>query len=130
MLMLPVSGISIFNDFPYDVRNIPQLPVMPFGRLNPLIGWKQHVASVVLRHAQHERVCVLFWESRYANTINVESDGHDTGVVYAAQWLDYLLIPSLSDANSNTTRTLILLTFDECVHRSLWVTGPDGLTHG
>lgn len=39
------------------------------------------------------------------NTINVKSDGHDTGVAYAAQWLNYWLIPLLSDAN--------LLTFDE-----------------
>lgn len=76
MLMLPVSGTSIFNDFPYDVGN------------NTLSQW-------------------------FFVTPNMKDDGHDTGVVYAAQWLDYLLIPSLSDANSNTKRTLILLAFDE-----------------
>jgi len=43
----------------------------------------------------------------------IESDGHDTGVAYAAQWLNYWLIPLLSDANFNTGKTLILLTFDE-----------------
>ena len=44
---------------------------------------------VVLCHAQHERVHTLLWEARYANTISVESDGHDTGVAYAAQWLNH-----------------------------------------
>ena len=40
-----VTHIRNFNDFAYFVRNIPQLQVMPFGSLNPLIDWKQHVAQ-------------------------------------------------------------------------------------
>ncbi|KAL4079896.1 phosphoesterase family-domain-containing protein [Scleroderma yunnanense] len=46
-------------------------------------------------------------------TPNMKDDGHDTGVAYAAQWLNYWLVPLLQDTNFNTARTLILLTFDE-----------------
>ncbi|KAI5987224.1 phosphoesterase family-domain-containing protein [Pisolithus albus] len=40
-------------------------------------------------------------------------DGHDTGVAYASDWLNYWLVPLLQDKNFNSARTLILLTFDE-----------------
>ncbi|KAI6040767.1 phosphoesterase family-domain-containing protein [Pisolithus marmoratus] len=46
-------------------------------------------------------------------TPNMKDDGHDTGVGYASDWLNYWLVPLLQDANFNTARTLILLTFDE-----------------
>ncbi|KAF8446354.1 phosphoesterase family-domain-containing protein [Boletus edulis BED1] len=46
-------------------------------------------------------------------TPNLRNDGHDTNVAFAAQWLQYWLIPLLQDPNFNTPRTLILLTFDE-----------------
>jgi hypothetical protein len=43
------------------------------------------------------------------------SDGHDTDVAYAADWLNWWLVPLLNDPNFNTNKTLILLTFDEYV---------------
>ncbi|KAH7921158.1 hypothetical protein BV22DRAFT_1038992 [Leucogyrophana mollusca] len=46
-------------------------------------------------------------------TPNLRNDGHDTDVAYAAEWLNYWLVPLLEDPNFNTDRTLILLTFDE-----------------
>ncbi|KAG8220160.1 phosphoesterase family-domain-containing protein [Butyriboletus roseoflavus] len=46
-------------------------------------------------------------------TPNLRNDGHDTSVAFAAQWLQYWLVPLLQDPNFNTPRTLILLTFDE-----------------
>ncbi|KAI5987228.1 phosphoesterase family-domain-containing protein [Pisolithus albus] len=46
-------------------------------------------------------------------TPNMKDDGHDTGVAYASDWLNYWLVPLLQDKNFNSARTLILLTFDE-----------------
>ncbi|KAG6330344.1 hypothetical protein ID866_8745 [Astraeus odoratus] len=46
-------------------------------------------------------------------TPNMKDDGHDTGIAYASQWLEYWLIPLLQNPNFNTKKTLILLTFDE-----------------
>ncbi|KAH7906327.1 phosphoesterase family-domain-containing protein [Hygrophoropsis aurantiaca] len=46
-------------------------------------------------------------------TPNLRNDGHDTTVAFAAEWLNYWLVPLLEDPNFNTDRTLILLTFDE-----------------
>ncbi|KAG1738600.1 phosphoesterase family-domain-containing protein [Suillus paluster] len=46
-------------------------------------------------------------------TPNLRNDAHDTNVAYTASWLNYWLVPLLSDPNFNTARTLILLTFDE-----------------
>ena len=40
-------------------------------------------------------------------------DAHDTTIDYAASWLDFWLLPLLSDSRFNNDRTLILLTFDE-----------------
>jgi len=48
-------------------------------------------------------------------TIPPCSDGHDTDAVYESDWLTWWLMPLLQDPNFNTDRTLILLTFDECV---------------
>jgi hypothetical protein len=47
--------------------------------------------------------------------IKLCSDAHDTNVAYTASWLTYWLLPLLNDPNFNTNKTLILLTFDECV---------------
>lgn len=46
-------------------------------------------------------------------TPNLRNDGHDTSAGYAADWLNYWLVPLLNDPNFNTNRTLILITFDE-----------------
>jgi len=46
-------------------------------------------------------------------TPNMVNGGHDTTIDFAGQWIDYWLIPLLSDTNFNDNRTLILLTFDE-----------------
>jgi hypothetical protein len=40
-------------------------------------------------------------------------DGHDSGISYAAQFINYWLNPLLSNKNFNDDRTLIILTFDE-----------------
>ncbi|KAF9234977.1 phosphoesterase family-domain-containing protein [Melanogaster broomeanus] len=46
-------------------------------------------------------------------TPNLRNDAHDTTVEYAAEWLTFWLLPLLGDANFNTARTLIVLSFDE-----------------
>jgi len=46
-------------------------------------------------------------------TPNLRNDAHDTSIAFAAQWVQYWLVPLLGDPNFNTARTLILLTFDE-----------------
>ena len=46
-------------------------------------------------------------------TPNMVNDGHDTDINYSSAWLNYWLVPLLSNPNFNNDRTLILLTFDE-----------------
>jgi hypothetical protein len=46
-------------------------------------------------------------------TPNMVDDGHDTSVDYAASWLQYWLVPLLSNPNFNDNNTLVVLTFDE-----------------
>ncbi|KAH9033231.1 phosphoesterase family-domain-containing protein [Lactarius deliciosus] len=46
-------------------------------------------------------------------TPNMVNDAHDTDVTYSSAWLNYWLVPLLSNPNFNNDRTLILLTFDE-----------------
>jgi Phosphoesterase family len=41
------------------------------------------------------------------------NDGHDTNINFMASWLQYWLVPLLSDNRFNDEKTLILLTFDE-----------------
>jgi len=41
------------------------------------------------------------------------NDAHDTGINYAASWLNYWLVPLLANKKFNDGRTLIILTFDE-----------------
>ncbi|KAJ7629132.1 hypothetical protein FB45DRAFT_979563 [Roridomyces roridus] len=44
---------------------------------------------------------------------DVVNDAHDTTIDFAAQWMQYWLVPLLSDSRVNGENTLILLTFDE-----------------
>jgi hypothetical protein len=46
-------------------------------------------------------------------TPNMVNDGHDTSIDYAASWLQYWLVPLLSNPNFNDNGTLVVLTFDE-----------------
>ncbi|KAL8277670.1 hypothetical protein RQP46_009943 [Phenoliferia psychrophenolica] len=46
-------------------------------------------------------------------TPNVNNDGHDTSVKYAADFLEYWLVPLLEDERFNNNRTFITLTWDE-----------------
>ncbi|KAJ7602380.1 phosphoesterase family-domain-containing protein [Roridomyces roridus] len=46
-------------------------------------------------------------------TPNIVNDAHDTTIDFAAQWMQYWLVPLLSDSRVNGENTLILLTFDE-----------------
>ena len=46
-------------------------------------------------------------------TPNMANDGHDTSIDYAAQWLQYWLVPLLGNENFNDNKTLIVLSFDE-----------------
>ncbi|KAJ7078016.1 phosphoesterase family-domain-containing protein [Mycena belliarum] len=46
-------------------------------------------------------------------TPNIINDAHDTHVDFAAEFLEYWLVPLLNDTRVNSDRTLILLTFDE-----------------
>jgi len=46
-------------------------------------------------------------------TPNMVDDGHDTNVDFAGDWLQFWLVPLLSNPQFNNNRTLIVLTFDE-----------------
>ena len=46
-------------------------------------------------------------------TPSMVNDGHDTSIDYAASWLQYWLVPLLSNPNFNDNGTLVVLTFDE-----------------
>ncbi|KAJ7617788.1 phosphoesterase family-domain-containing protein [Roridomyces roridus] len=46
-------------------------------------------------------------------TPNIVNDAHDTTIDFAAQWMQYWLVPLLADSRVNGENTLILLTFDE-----------------
>lgn len=46
-------------------------------------------------------------------TPNLVNDAHDTDVTFVSEWLEYWLLPLLSNPNFNSNRTLIQLTFDE-----------------
>ncbi|KAJ7437921.1 phosphoesterase family-domain-containing protein [Mycena galericulata] len=46
-------------------------------------------------------------------TPNIVNDAHDTSIDFAASWLQYWLLPLLTDPRVNGEDTLILLTFDE-----------------
>jgi hypothetical protein len=41
------------------------------------------------------------------------NDAHDTTIDFAASFLEYWLLPLLTDPRVNDNETLILLTFDE-----------------
>ncbi|KAI6138720.1 hypothetical protein BKA82DRAFT_409662 [Pisolithus tinctorius] len=52
------------------------------------------------------------------NRSQASSGGHDTDAVYISDWSSFWLLPLLQDPNFNTSKTLILVTFDESVcHR-------------
>ncbi|KAI9462667.1 hypothetical protein F5148DRAFT_212367 [Russula earlei] len=53
---------------------------------------------------------VFYWVFVTPNMVN---DGHDTSVDYAGQWLDFWLVPLLSNPNFNDDQTLVVLAFDE-----------------
>jgi len=46
-------------------------------------------------------------------TPNMINDGHDTTIDYAAAFIEYWLVPLLSNTNVNDNKTLIVLSFDE-----------------
>ncbi|KAK6966637.1 phosphoesterase-domain-containing protein [Favolaschia claudopus] len=46
-------------------------------------------------------------------TPNMVNDAHDTTIDFAASFLEYWLLPLLTDPRVNSPRTLVLLTFDE-----------------
>ncbi|KAF7369669.1 Phosphoesterase-domain-containing protein [Mycena venus] len=46
-------------------------------------------------------------------TPNIVNDAHDTTIDFAASFLEYWLLPLLTDSRVNDGETLILLTFDE-----------------
>lgn len=46
-------------------------------------------------------------------TPNIDNDAHDTSVEFAAQWMNYFLVPLLKDERFNDPRTLVVVTFDE-----------------
>ncbi|KAI9439686.1 phosphoesterase family-domain-containing protein [Lactarius indigo] len=59
-------------------------------------------------------------------TPNMVNDGHDSDINFSSAWLNYWLVPLLSNPNFNNDRTLILLTFDENensgVNNQIWAT--------
>lgn len=57
-------------------------------------------------------------------TPNMVNDGHDSDITFVSAWLNYWLVPLLSNSKFNNDRTLILLTFDEnknsAVNNQVW----------
>ncbi|KAJ7933430.1 hypothetical protein B0H13DRAFT_2306829 [Mycena leptocephala] len=51
--------------------------------------------------------------SRYSSWRPQVNDAHDTTIDFAASFLEYWLLPLLSEPRANDNETLILLTFDE-----------------
>jgi hypothetical protein len=88
-----VARVRNFNDFAVDV-NASALPQWSFITPNMV----SHRLAV-----NRERLTYQF-------QVN---DGHDTTIDFAAQWLEFFLVPLLNDTRFNDNRTLILLTFDE-----------------
>jgi len=46
-------------------------------------------------------------------TPNLVDDAHDTSIDYAAQWIQFWLLPLLNNTDFNDNRTVIMVTFDE-----------------
>jgi len=57
-------------------------------------------------------------------TPNMVNDAHDTTIDFAASFLEYWLVPLLTDPRVNGEKTLILLTFDEnenhAIQNTIW----------
>ena len=86
---------------------------------NPTIIYDS-IASVPSRLARHRNFNDLAADVNASAlpqwvfvTPNMVDDGHDTSIDYTAQWLQYWLVPLLSDQNFNDNNTLIMLSFDE-----------------
>jgi hypothetical protein len=62
-----------------------------------------------VRNTSYVVRCIYALQPRRAQV----NDGHDTLIDYAASFLEYWLLPLLTDARFNGPETLILLTFDE-----------------
>ncbi|GJJ13952.1 hypothetical protein Clacol_008209 [Clathrus columnatus] len=46
-------------------------------------------------------------------TPNLVDDAHDTNIDYAAQWIQFWLLPLLNNTDFNDNRTVVMITFDE-----------------
>ncbi|KAI9438814.1 phosphoesterase family-domain-containing protein [Lactarius indigo] len=117
---LPSDGFEGVNFFSTNYLNTPA-PVYSFyvREHNPTIFYDS-VASVASRRALHRNfndfaidVNASVLPQWVFVTPNIVNDGHDTSIDFAAQWIEYWLVPLLKDTNFNSNRTLILLTFDE-----------------
>jgi hypothetical protein len=82
---------------------------------NPTIIYDS-VASVPLRLAKHLKFndfAVDVNASALPQWLFVINNGHDTLIDYANSWLQYWLVPLLSNPNFNDNGTLVVPTFDE-----------------
>ncbi|KAJ7758374.1 phosphoesterase family-domain-containing protein [Mycena metata] len=63
-------------------------------------------------------------------TPNMVNDAHDTTIDFAASFLEYWLLPLLSDPRVNSEETLIVLTFDEAetytIQNNVWAVALGG----
>lgn len=117
---MPYDGFQGFNYTSKNYLNTSAPPYTYYVRKhNPTIIYDS-VANVPARAAL-QRTFNDFAADVNASAIpqwsfitpNLVNDGHDTNVTFMSSWLQFWLVPLLSDTRFNNNRTLILLTFDE-----------------
>ncbi|EJT99735.1 hypothetical protein DACRYDRAFT_109841 [Dacryopinax primogenitus] len=117
---MPADGYLAYNYTQPDYRNASAPPYTFYVRKhNPLVLYDS-IASVPSRNMRN-RNFNDFAVDVSNNTLpqwifitpNLVDDAHDTTIDYTASFIQYWVIPLLTNPNFNTERTLILITFDE-----------------
>ncbi|KZT51913.1 hypothetical protein CALCODRAFT_476581 [Calocera cornea HHB12733] len=117
---MPYDGYQLYNYTEPNYLNQSAPPYTYYVRKhNPLVLYDS-VANVPARNMRN-RNFNDFAVDVSNNTLpqwmfitpNLVNDGHDTNVDFIGNFINYWLIPLLSNPNFNTNRTLILITFDE-----------------
>ncbi|KZO94336.1 hypothetical protein CALVIDRAFT_539091 [Calocera viscosa TUFC12733] len=117
---MPYDGYQLYNYTQPDYLNSSAPPYTYYVRKhNPLVLYDS-VANVPSRNMRN-RNFNDFAVDVSNNTLpqwmfitpNLLNDGHDTDIDYIGSFIQYWLLPLLTNPNFNTNRTLILITFDE-----------------
>ncbi|KAF8589081.1 hypothetical protein K439DRAFT_462946 [Ramaria rubella] len=117
---MPTDGFQGFNFTQPNYLNSSAPPYTYYVRKHSPTIVYDSVANVSSRLARHRNFndfaadvnasAIPQWLFITPNLVN---DGHDTGVDFAAQWVEFWLLPMLNDTRFNNNRTLFTITFDE-----------------